>query len=105
MRRRSGTGRATDLNPWTGGVITNRPDSRATPTALRRQRLAALEELHGVTIGRFHERHAPVARRAKDRDSRALERSAFVVDVVDLEREVAEEAARRVRSPSNPSCT
>src|SRR5579883_1795548 len=79
---------------------------RSLPLALARhrsprlglgQRLAALEQLDRLPVGRLHEGHPPVARRAEDRDALGPQLLAGRVDVVDLVGEVPEEPARRVR--------
>src|SRR5579864_3725578 len=50
-----------------------------------------------MPIGRFDEGHTPVARRSENRHARGAEPLASGVNVVDLEREVTEEASRAVR--------
>src|ERR1043165_8142 len=59
--------------------------------------LAALEELDADEVGRAHERHPAVARRARDRVAEVDQALAGGVDVGDLVGDVAEVAAARVR--------
>src|SRR6202795_1718866 len=56
------------------------------------QRVALLQELDGLPVGRAHERHYAVARRAVDGDAGLHHAVAHGVDVVDLEGEMAEMA-------------
>src|SRR5215831_18752215 len=59
------------------------------PRLLRRQARPLLQELDRVLVGRAHERHGAVARRAIDGDACFHQPIAERVDVVDLEGEVA----------------
>src|SRR5689334_19174894 len=60
------------------------------------QRGSALQELDRMPVGGLDERHVPVARWAQHLDPLRFDSLAELVDVVDLEREVAEEASRGV---------
>src|SRR3984893_18860848 len=60
------------------------------PGLLRRQRLAFLQKLDGVLVGRAYERHHAVARRPVDGDAGLHEAVAERIDVVDLVGEGAE---------------
>src|SRR3546814_11375993 len=66
--------------------------TRRSSDLLRRQRLALLQQLDGDAVGRAHEGHVAVARRAVDDDAAVLEALAGRVDVVDQIGEVAEVA-------------
>src|SRR3546814_8093927 len=61
------------------------------PGLLRRQRLSLLQQLDGDAVGRAHEGHVAVARRAVDGDAAVLEALAGGVDVVDEIGEVRSE--------------
>src|SRR5215470_6968655 len=62
------------------------------PGLLRRQTGALLQQLDRVLVGRAHERHGAVARRAVDGDAGLLQPVAQRIDIIDLECEMTEVA-------------